>query len=265
MFARHNAFQVSTDDDERDLTVMMFDDSFAEANPDRVALFLHNELDLPIQSSTASGKFSWSGKSEILNSKDRLNKSVYCIFIVLEHGAWLSSPKGVFQFVGIDLSSLAEELRKPVKFNQAEWPSELRMLRSIAIRQPELTTAQLLERFIEREPFDNLVFFGSWQSGKCVDEWFLGDIEQVELDFSKIEKPLNERINLDNANHSLQISDNFVRIGYHFEDEKSFQNSCHLAMYFFDDLWAQANPSLATSLLYYGSEEMCLFDSENPA
>jgi len=261
VFARHNAFQAFTDDDERDLTVMMFDDSFSAAHPDRVAFFLHNKLDLPT-SSGLNGGFVWPGKSVLLNSSNPDQKSTYCIFVVLEDTAWLSPPKGVFQFSGIELNLLAAELRKPVEFNRSEWPSELRMLRSLAFCNPEMTTNQLIGKFIESEPFDNASLFDAWESGKCMEERFLGNEQQMASDYSEISERLQERIDPKNSNHSSQISDNFVRIGFHVEDAEEFRNSYHLAMYFFDDLWAQANPELANSLLYYGSEGMCLFELE---
>ena len=260
VLARRNAFQAATGDDERDLRVMMFDSSFAEENPNRVALFLHNDLELPTKSSPVIGEFNWLGKSEVLNSLDRLSKSTYCIFVVLEDTAWLSPPKGVFQFAGIDLKSLAGELRQPVEFNHAQWPSELRMLRSLAFRYPEMNTQELLEVFIESEPFDNASLFDSWQSGECFERYLLGDSAQVNAEFSGIAERFHQRIDPDNKNHSSQFSDNLVRIGYHVEDSDSFRNSYHLAMYFFDDLWARANADLATSLLHYGSDGMCLFE-----
>lgn len=261
VFARHNAFQAYTDDDERDLTIMMFDDSFAESNPDRVAFFLHNQLDLPTDSSPVADEFRWGGRSELLNSEGQEQKTTYCIFVVLEDTAWLSPPKGVFRFLGIELHSLGNELRKPVELNHSEWPSELRMLRSLAFRNPELNTYQLFELFIELEPFDNSSLFDAWKSGNCVENRFLGDKEQMAFEYSKIEEQLHQRTNSENSTYSSQISGNFVRIGFHAEDVEEFRNSYHLAMYFFDDLWARAHPDLASSLLYYGSEGMCLFDT----
>lgn len=262
VFARHHALQAITDDDERELVVMMFDDHFAEADPGRVSFLLHNELDLPTKSLPSIGEFHWSGSSELLVSAGCSNNSTYCIFIVLEDSAWLSPPKGVFRFNGIELSSLAEELRKPVGLNHEDWPSELRMLRCIAIRNPELSTSQALDRFVELEPFDNASIFDAWQSGNCIESRFLGSEEKVELEFSEIAERLQQRIDPENTNHSKQISDHLVRIGYHVEDPEDYRNSFHLAMYFFDDVWAQANPDLATSLLHYGSEGMCLFGAE---
>ena len=264
IFARTNAFQACTDDDERDLVVMMFDDSFAAAHPERVALFLHNQLDLPTDAGTDK-RFEWPGKSVVLNS-NQLNsnqpdqESIYCIFVVLEDSAWLSPPKGVFQLTGIQLNMLAEELRKPVELNHPKWPSELRMLRSVAFSNPEMSTGELFAKFIEARPFVNAPLFDAWESGKRNEKRFLGDQQQMVSDQSAISERLKQKIDSESPKHSFQISDHFVRIGFHDDDLTDYQNSCHLAMYFFDDRWAQANPHLATSLLYYGSEGLCLFD-----
>ena len=263
VFTIDHAFQAYTDDDERDLAVMMFDDAFAKEHPERTALFLHNKLDLPVTTEETNSKFCWNGTSQLLNAESTTEPTTYCILLVIEDSAWLSPPKGVFEFSGIRLDQLADCLRCTEPRNHSEWPAELRMLRYLAVQDRDLSTTAVLKKMLQHEPFDNAELFDSWVNGKQQEKRFLGPREETINDFSEIEDRLKNRKSNSNQNHSSQFSEHFVRFGFHVEDDADFRGSYHLSMYFFDCEWASSYPNLAQSLLYYGAQGMCLFDLPN--
>ena len=262
VFAIDHALQAYTDDDERDLAVMMFDDAFAKEHPERTALFLHNKLDLPVTTDATNSKFCWNGTSQLLNSESTTDLTTYCILLVIEDSAWLSPPKGVFEFSGIRLDQLADCLRCAEPRNHSEWPAELRMLRYLAVHDRDLSTTAVLKKMLRYEPFENAELFDSWANGKQQEKRFLGSREEMINDFSEIADRLK---NPESANqtHSSQFSEHFVRFGFHIENDTDFRDSFHLSMYFFDCEWAKSHPDLALSLLNYGAQGMCLFDLPN--
>ena len=101
--AETHAFQAWTDDDETDLAVMIFDDHYRKANPQRVEFLLREKWELPVNIQ-ADHDFRWEGKNNLLQPKGTEEGNVWACLMVVDDCCWLMDLLGPFRFEGTPVS-----------------------------------------------------------------------------------------------------------------------------------------------------------------
>jgi hypothetical protein len=243
--AEEHALQASTDDDELDLAVMMFDDEFAKKHPDRVKFLLYDKLELPTRVRSVCGRFMWRGSLNDLQPQRRKSGATYAILLVIEDTGWLRDLFGPFRFKGVRLPEWAEFLGSVpdsvIEESEAisawhapgKWCRELIELRKLAIEKNCTTMRELLTAYEHTQQRD------------------FASLDQTNRTWQRYRHP-----------SLIQTSKHFAQIA--FRETSTLYNGSHshdrnLQWYFFDDLWGASNSDLAKSLLWFSKEQLSLF------
>ena len=280
------ALQCLTDDDEIEIAWYLFDDGYAQRNPERVAYLLHPTWELPelagIETSVPA-----SDKSHDLSDSGGTPTDgvVYCVFLSAQDGMTLLEMTGTYRFSGVRLPGFAQFLRsrevpiEKTQWNSLEptWPDELILLRALSHSTDvvgfaefltDLGTEVLNSKAAPARAFRDLRY-------RIKEPDFLaGQGRSYQKDFARLESHIEEARK---ENRSvwvremlparIQVSDHFCQIRFH-ERLNTKEGHDHQpvnytwAYIFFDDHWVAANSGLAQSILHYGSGWQALYEAE---
>lgn len=290
-----NALQVSTDDDEFDQAILMFDSDYLEQNAAVTKFLLHEKQSLPTKVEKSATLFSWDGEHRILGRLGEAEGSVYVALMTTDGG---EITQGVFRFAGVRMSGLGEYLRGPQPqlkdkkdywTSPAVWPAELRMLRWFAISSEVGTsTRDVFDAMMAANPRTDAYLFYNYNS-RAKDKgagFLMGDEKACRKDFKTIQQRLAERAekfaergqkfvtyqdskprkNTTYVQHKdyVQNEKHLFQVGFRRESIRDSRGPSHWdnvtgTIYIFDDIWAASYPDLASSLLNCGSRLLPLF------
>ncbi len=242
-----HAWQVCTDDDELDIVVMMFDDEFATANPDRVAFLLHPDLLLPTEVKVADS-FEWTHQVNDLSPIGPEDEAeVFIILLAIDDSAWLRDLLKPFRFKGVSLPDFVDFLKEVPQSvidesNAIEgwhapnkWRKELLRLREIAIEKQCDSLESLLTAY-EAE-----------QAAKAA-----ATQERNRSSWIHIRQP-----------STIQTDDHFAQVAFlttsKMRSRPETTNDHNSQWFLFDKVWAASHPDLAKSLLWFGTLATPLF------
>ncbi len=214
-----HSVRVSTDDDEVELAYFFLDDAAVKKN-DRVAWLLHDSPKLP--TAIGKGKYKPPVPVDALSKVKGEGTTYVCLLTFADSE---SIPGSAHAFQGVRLPELAAHMRtaKP-----AEWPFELRLLRAYLDGDDLVSGLEKIASF----PLLDVVNAESTREATTAKDMAA---------LAKGRKTDAKKLVMHASPHAILFSP-YV--------SKAFG---HQQMIFFDDLWASANPDLASSLLRYAS------------
>lgn len=209
-----------TDDDEVPLAYYFFDDELARVHLDRVAYHLHADWPLPAAGADRGAK---PGTTVVSSCID---------------GDWGAEYR-VVHFAGVRVAEFAHHLRRtPV---DGSWPAELIVLRALiaadndlhgALRRLNHWTAFADEGFDTTGLRDDHADAHRTAAGAVDgDGPTLGPFGSRRPELSRIE-----------------VADHLLQMAMHLSDAFG-----HRHLFAFDDFWAEAHPTLASSLVRYAN------------
>ncbi len=240
--------QILTDDDELEMAIYVFDDVYAAKHPDRVAFLLSDDWKLP--DGGAHGKFRTpAGVPTVCEGEVAGDGRTYFAAFRYEDSSNLSDLedyplRGVIPGVRVgDLPRLLVALDAKADDEKQELNAQLRdVLSGVA---PAVAAAKGTERLLLKsvaaDPNDVACWcaYSDWceENGKKpllerVLKWFHAD-GSADTDGRQNHRVLVQSHVAQASKHAAQWDDNNL---YHY-------------LVFFDDLWANAHPHLAASLL----------------
>jgi hypothetical protein len=215
-----HSVRVSTDDDEVELAYFFLGEA-AVKKKDRVAWLLHDEPKLPTK--IGKGKYKPPFVIDALTKSKGEGATYVCLLTFADSE---SLPGSAHAFQGVRLPELAAHMRAAK--NAKEWPFELRLLRA------SLDGNDLVASLKKIASFPLLDVLNAESTREAV----------TAADMAKLAKGRKtdaKKLVMHASEHAILFSP-YV--------SKAFG---HQQMIFFDDLWASANPDLASSLLRYAS------------
>ena len=248
--AQEHAIQATTDDDEYDQALLLFDDEFRKSNADRVDFLLRERWELPESVLTTAElskqkPFHWPGETNELYPDGHETGTTYVCLFVIDDGCWLSDLLGPYQFDKVRMPQFVDFLAKVpdevIEESQAieewfapdKWRPELIELRRLAMSGKTETFAQLLMTYSE-----------------VAQQTFEAKEEKSRSSWTRQWLPPR-----------IQASPHISQIAFTtrltLRETQSHEKTVHWC--FFDDVWASSHPNLAKSMLWSAKKETCLF------
>ncbi len=218
----------------------IFDDAYAAQNLDRVAFLLYQDFYLPEifsdQGLTPNAPFS------ILPKKGGGQGKIFMVFNTCYVEDNLETLEEALVIEGIRVPDLIDYLGE---MNLIEsLPMEL-VIMSQLVKDYQVTDLEDLCEVLACLPFDEIAknyVFSSEGYYNLPIPWTSKSQDSSNSDWQV-------------SDHCLQISNHFIdTLGGTFPDGTALYNHWII----FDDLWAQSNPELATSILYFAASWDCL-------
>ncbi len=243
---KEHTFQSYADADELEYTVIIFDSTFANAHPDRVEFLIREDWKLPESFSQETNEliFQWDGKPNDLAPTGSGKGETFAVLIVVDDCCWLTDLLGPYRFTRTRVPQLASFLRDVEEevieeseqieawFSPEKWRPELIRLRSLARENPSADFEEILRLFdsqAEQEFANRYPPSGVWSYER------LPSTMQV-------------------SKHMIQIAFGKISTSTYSGSEDTTWSWC-----FFDDVWANAHPDLANSLLWAAKKNTPLF------
>ena len=271
--AQAHFVQAITDDDEIDIAWYLFDQSFADAHPERVAFLLREKWELPTAAAADVGRHLDVPKAKRL-SLGKGEGAVYAAFVTSQDSLTLMDLEGGFRFDGIRMDGLVEALvAKPVGLEehpilglQPALPDELVLARAIATMEGKRDLVAIARRIHELEialEEDLEARFSEARFDEERERFLAGGREAMEADWRVLmKKPGRRRLGqtiweIEPQELIVQESDHLLQIRWDWKivdrrgklDPETTVQSWIL----FDDLWVAAHPELAESILRYAT------------
>lgn len=248
-----NHIQILTDDDELEMAIYIFDDHYATKHPDRTAFLLRQDWRLP--DGGAVGKFKPPPKVKkalTVRTGDKVleGKTYFAHFAAYDGGSLTDLDPGDLCGVihGVRVPDLARGLiRLQDVFKEAKEAFHMSLAEVMTGLEPAFRTAKGTElqllKAVRANPNDTVCWaaYSDWLEEN-------GRPTLIERILAKCDAPcgaVNESRNP--KRDAVLVQSHVVQACKHvakFEDEDLYHQ-----LVFFDDLWANANPHLASSIL----------------
>ncbi len=248
-----NHIQILTDDDELEMAVYIFDDHYAAKHPDRVAFLMRDDWRLP--DGMANGKFKpppGVTKALTVRTGDKVleGKTYFAHFAAYDSGGLTDLDPGDLCGVihGVRIPDLARGLiRVQDMFKEAEDSFHLSLAEVMTGLEPAFRTAKgtelLLQKAVRANPNDT----ACWAA---YSDWLLENARPTLLEriLAKCNAPSGTIKDSRNPKRDLVLVQEHIAQVCKHRAKWDRSNSYHHFV-FFDDLWANAHPDLAASLL----------------
>jgi hypothetical protein len=233
-------FQALTSFQGVEMAWYIFDDSYALAKPERVAFLIHEDWELPEEA--AYEGFTPNAPFSILPQKGKKGGKIFMIFNTCYVEDNLETLEEALVVEGIRLPDLIDYLK------------ELKIMESHPVEL--VVMSQLVNDFQVRDLDDMAEVLCYLPFNEVVENYsFTSEgYPFLHLHWQKLPSEDNDS-DFRLSDHCLQVSNHFFdTLGDTFPEGTGLYND----LVIFDDLWAKANPELATSMLYFAASWDCL-------
>jgi hypothetical protein len=280
-----DALQCVTDDDEIEISWLLFDGNFAASHPDRVAFLLHADFRLGEAFASQGAATIADPSRDLTPSRRNAIGELHCVFLSSLDGETLGDITGSYRFEGVRLPDFAVFLRSqgiPIEKrkygpDKPVWPEELILLRALAQSLNAPGLADLLNEAGPESINERLSptrAFSDFRYAQKIPNFLTGDREACLADFAKLKSDIDS--NRQNSQSvwirrmrpaEIQSSKHFCQIRFHKHLTPRKGHDVPPVDYtwrylFFDDLWVAENPIMAQSILNYASGWKVLYDAE---
>ncbi len=263
---------VITNDDEISVEWCFFTEDFAKLHPERVNYVLHPTWEFPLAFEERGQEINLQSVIPLKEHNSSEQGSTYCVFLTSRDGITIEDITGSFKFEGVRLPEFGKYLlniENPIKQGRDGemrpfWEDEVILLKAHLVTTQTQSIPQLLESLgdkvnnlnANRSPIGNQLY---------KDPAFMsGDNEKLTHDQQTLENLIqsqgeNSVWSYNMGKPRVQTSDHFCQIRFHnivYSEGDQYGRMEYLSsVFYFDDLWVEANPLLAESLIRYSKGE----------